>query len=280
MKVHNFVVAFVGCLLALPSYAQSNGYNATTDVSDIGALSLQEDIGKPVNPDSFYNRWIKGKLAIGLSYSVFTLSDGERLADRDDAFIGNVNELLDANNKNFQPSLSYQVCDYLLVGVSYSHIEARTMNFNNSLSDGNAILSGPVFTAELSYPLFEKRIIPHAGFGTAILKGDFEEDTWWYLGYSSPDSWEYYSRPTAKTRLGYYRYIDVEDASSTFFSIGVAVRPFSHMQFDISYRKVDLNPTCEFGYDYTPSKGEKDKHHDGDFDMSGGFWIFSLSYVF
>lgn len=282
MRIRNFIVVLVTvCILKSASLSAQNGDSSVTlDVSSSKISNLQKNMVESVNDDSFYDRWISGKLSIGMSYSVFSLSAGERPANREDDFIGNVNLLLDNNEQNFIPTISYQLCDYLLIGASYCQIEARTMNFNNYLSDGNAILKGPVFTIELSYPLLKKRIIPHAGLGVAILKGDFEEDTWWRLGYSSPESWDYYSRPTSKTRTGYYRYIDVEDASSNFFSVGIAFRPISHMQFDVSYRKLSLNPNCEFGYDYSPSKGEKDKHHDGDFDMSGGCWLLSLSYVF
>lgn len=283
MKMSRFVVALAisTAFMGTPSLSAQNDINDNSLQSLNSTEVLLGDTPHEISETKkFYNQWIKGKLSIGVSYSVFTLSAGERPANREDDFLGNINELHDANNKNYQPSLSYQVCDYFLVGVSYCHIEARTMNFNNSLSDGNAILSGPIFTAELSYPLFERRIIPHAGFGVAILKGDFEEDTWWNLGYSSPKSWEYYSSPTTETRQGYYRYIDVDDESAVFFAIGLAVRPIPNIQFDVSYRKLNLNPYCEFGYDYSPSKGIKDKHRDGDFDLSGGCWIFSLSYVF
>lgn len=229
--------------------------------------------------DDFYENWIEGKLSIGLTYSIFRLTDGDRPANREDDFLGNINELRDAHENNIFPVLEYQACDYFNIGFTYTKIEARTMNFNNKESDGNAELSGPVIIAEFTYPLWEKRLYPHIGMGIAFLKGDFKEDTWWHLGYSSPEAWDYYGKPSKKTRLNYYRDIEVEDQTKAFFTIGLSYRPHPHVKLDLSYRKISLSPDCNFAYDYRGNTGRAIRNY-GDFDMSGDFWLFSVSYIF
>lgn len=227
----------------------------------------------------FYGDWIKDRLSIGLTYSIFSLSDGTRPPNREDDFLGNINELNESHKSTLAPVVEYEVNDYVSLGLTYMHIEASTMNFNNHEGDGNAVLKGPVLKADVQYPLWEKRIYPHAGVGVAFLSGDFEEDTWWHLGYGSPESWAEYGKPSSKTRGGYYRYIDVDDATEFFFTVGLSFKPHPRVKLDVSYRKISVDPDCEFGYDYGGSRGKR-KQSDGDFDLSGGFWLFSASYVF
>ena len=224
--------------------------------------------------------WIQGRLAIGLLYSTFSLTHGDRPANREEDFLGNINELNADHKNNFAPFVSYRPIDYLALGLSYAHIEASTKNFNNHLGDGNAILKGPVFTAELAYPCLNKRLIPHAGIGFAMLSGDFQEDTWWHLGYANPKAWESYGSPSTRTMQNYYRYIDVDDESALYFTAGLSYRPFRHLLLDVSYRALDLDPSCEFGYDYGPDRGGKEVLNEGDFDMSCRCWLFSIGYVF
>lgn len=229
--------------------------------------------------DSFYEKWIKGRLSLGLTYSIFSLSEGNRPANREQDFLGNVNELTEYHPMRFAPVLEYKVCDYLSLSATFMHISICTMNFNNHLGDGVGTLEGPALGVDLTYPLFDGKVYPHAGIGVAFLAGDFEEDTWWHLGYSNPES-RAASRHPNKRHGKYYRYIDVDDAVEPYYTFGVSYLPHPHVKLDVSYRRICVDPDCEFGYDYTPTGGVKDKHSDGDFDMSGGFWLFSVSYVF
>lgn len=227
----------------------------------------------------FFDEWIRDRLSIGLTYSIFSLSDGTRPPNREEDFLGNINELNDSHENRLVPILEYEVNDYLGLGLTYMQVEASTMNFNNHEGDGNAVMKGPVLKADLQYPLWERRIFPHAGVGVAFLSGDFKEDTWWHLGYSSPGDWAASGRPSTKARGANYRYIDVDDATEFFFTIGLSCKPHPRVKLDVSYRKISINPDCEFGYDYGGTRGKR-KQSDGDFDLSGDFWLFSVSYVF
>ena len=223
----------------------------------------------------FLRHWIKGKLSVGLSLSTLDLSHGKRPANTDEDFLGNINELTKESSTQVFPTLNYLVCDYFTLGVSYVKIEARTKNFNNLESDGNATLKGPVFTAEAAYPLWKELVIPHAGVGVATMSGDFKEDSWWHAGYSSPEDYESVGRDNNRYRR--HRYIDVDDDSCAFFAIGVSCRPAEHLLLDVSYRKLSLMPDCVFGYE---SKGRKSVMRTGDFDMSCDVVLFSVSYLF
>lgn len=253
------------------------GGAAANSGSAYGSRSQTDYYGVAYDSDSggFYDNWIKGKLSVGLSLSTLDLSHGKRPANTDEDFLGNINELTKESSTQVFPTLNYRVCDYFTLGVSYVKIEARTKNFNNLESDGNATLKGPVFTAEAAYPLWRELVIPHAGVGVATMSGDFKEDSWWHAGYSSPEDYESVGRDNNRYRR--HRYIDVDDDSCAFFAIGVSCRPAEHLLLDVSYRKLSLMPDCVFGYE---SKGRKSVMRTGDFDMSCDVFLFSVSYLF
>ena len=224
----------------------------------------------------FYEEWIKGRLSIGATFSNFRLSDPDRPAVRGSGFIGYVNHLDEKRPNRILPLIEYKVCDYVSVGASYMQIEATTLNFNNHLGDGTVSVEGPSLAVDLTYPLLDGMLRPHVGAGLAFLAGDFEEDTWWSLGYGSPESWEYLGSRNKK-RGKYTRYIDVDDEIAPFFTLGLSYNPFAHLKLDVSYRWISVNPDCQFGYNYS---GNKEKQQDGDFELSGGFFLLSASYVF
>lgn len=266
--------------LAAPTTAHTSQVTDATQwrtgqrVSSTGAYSIRNAASRD---NDFVNMYIRNRLSLGLTFSYFKLTEGDRPADRSHDFLGNINQLNDVDNFLVLPTIDYVVCDYVSVGLTYMKISAETMNFNNNLGDGTAVMEGPALTVDFTYPLYDGTLKPHLGLGLAILKGDFHEDSWWHLGYSSPDAWKYYGH-SKHTRSGYFRYIDVDDAVEPFFSVGLTYLPHERVKLDASFRMIDLDPSCEFGYDY--GRRGKSKHATGDFDMSGYFLLFSASYVF
>ncbi|MBR3086221.1 MAG: hypothetical protein IKH04_07445 [Kiritimatiellae bacterium] len=225
--------------------------------------------------DDFRKEWIDGCLSVGLTLSTMSLDDGHRPANRDDDFLGNINELKKDGGTVVAPTINYRLFNYFLFGLSYTKVEARTMNFNNHLSDGNAELKGLVLTAEVAYPLFDDLFIPHAGVGFAPLSGDFSMDSWWHAGYASPEDYERLGRDNS--RYARHRYIDVDDESCIFLNVGVSCKLVDHLLLDISWRKLSLDPDCKFGYE---SGGHKTVESTGDFDMGCTMLLFSASYLF
>lgn len=224
----------------------------------------------------FFDEWIAERLSVGLSISSVNLTDNKRPPNREQDFLGNINELKQESSVQVFPTLNYRACDkYLHLGLSYAKVEARTMNFNNHESDGNASLKGPVFTAEAAYPLWDELAIPHIGLGLAFLAGDFDEDDWWGAGYGTPEDFE--STGHDKHRYRKHRYIDVDDETCAFFNIGVSCRPAKNLLLDFSYRRLNLDPDCEFGYKLG---SRKYMESTGDFDLSCDIFLFSVAYLF
>jgi hypothetical protein len=229
--------------------------------------------------EDYYEMLVMDRLSIGLAFSMFNLTDGARPPDVENDFLGNINKLSDTHSNHLFPIIEYQAFDYLSFGLTYMDVEAGTMNFNNGEGDGTAILKGPVITADLTYPLLDRCVWPHIGSGIAFLSGDFEEETWWHLGYSSPETWKDFGRPTREPLRGRYREIAVDDQTKAFFTIGVSFRPHPRLKLDLSYRRISLDPGCSFAYSYRGERRREVMSH-GDFDMSGDLWLFSASYVF
>lgn len=226
----------------------------------------------------FYEQWIRDRLTIGLTFSSFSLSDPDRPADpnREETFIGAVNHLDEVDENSFTLSASYQACNYLVIGVGYGEVTARTLNFNNHLSDGNVSISGPMFTAQFIYPVLDGRLRPHVGLGYAMWKSDFEHDAWWHLNYSSPES---YAATGGKGSVhGYYREIRVEDESSVYWTLGCGFRPFPHLELDLSMRSMSIEPANAFVY--TDGGASVSTQRTGEFTLDNTAWMLTISYVF
>ena len=240
--------------------------------------SFQED-------ETFYSSWIQDRLAVGLSLSYFRLTDADRPRDknRQKTFLGYINHLDEENQIAWAPTLTWTISDYVRLGITYHSIEARTLNFplspyNEQLSDGNVKSFGPLLLAEGTYPLAEGRWRPHMGVGIGMYRGDFSEDTWWELGYPTPQDWHALGSPT-KTALGKRRYIEVDDAVGVSLILGIAWRPIREFELDLSLRRTFLEPDCEFGYKHDAS-GRKEPEQSGEFTLDSISVVVTASYVF
>lgn len=234
------------------------------------------------NSGSFFDTWINDRLSIGLTVSMMTLTSDERPIDVNahKNFIGNVTELhIEAEDEIF-PSLviNYELCDYARLGVTYGKVSASTLNWNNHLGDGVVKMQGPMAYLDAMLPLCEKKLVPHAGFGCAFFTGDFEEDTWWQLGYSNPADWEAYGR--TNRAKGHFRRINVDDENSFFWQFGLTYRPFDNFGIDLSYRRMLIDPKCNWGYVSKDGLGTFKQQNVGDFDLSNYAVIFAAFYYF
>ena len=235
--------------------------------------------------ETFYSRWIRDRLAIGLSLSYFRLTDADRPRDlnRQKTFLGYINHLDEENPIEWAPTLNWTISDYIRLGLTYHSIEAETMNFAHSLhdvprSDGTVSSAGLLFSIEGTYPLADGRWRPHLGVGGGMYRGDFSEDTWWGLGYPTPEDWQALGRPS-KTALGKRRYIEVDDAVGVSLILGVAWRPIREFELDLSLRRTFLEPDCEFGYKHDAS-GRKEPEQSGEFTLDSISVVVTASYVF
>ena len=233
--------------------------------------------------DDFYETWIEDRLSLGLGLSYTTLTDPRRPKDnnRQKTFVGFVWKLEDEDEVGVVPELRYRASDHVRLTLSMDRVSGRTRNFNQAKhSDGVVEAMGPMLLAEGLWPLCDDTVFLHAGVGLAYAFADFEEVTWWHLGYASEAAWIARGRPSVRTAQDHYREIKVDDAFGWAVAAGATWRPHPRFELDLSLRHVWLDPDCQFGYTYSARKGGFKKHLDGDFTLDHLAVALTGSYVF
>lgn len=228
--------------------------------------------------------WISERLTIGLAVSRLHLTANHRTASRDSGktFVGFVNLLELEDETAWAPVITYWVARYLRVSATWEDVEASAYNYDKgnieeyAHSDGTVEVSGPVFSLEAVWPFLDDTLFPHVGAGVFFAHGSFHESPFWYLGYSSQDSYEAYGSPTT-TRARYTREIHVDDDIGWLASAGIAWRPFKHFQLDLEVRQTWVDVDCEFGY---MRRSGWEPHRNGDFSLDNTAWTLSAAFVF
>lgn len=234
--------------------------------------------------------WLSERLTLGLAVSRIRLSDNHRSPHRPDAwgtegttFLGALNLMELENETVVVPVATYWVARYLRAKATWEIMKTRVFNYKDDdpygphgQTDGLAKMNGPVAMLEAVWPLMDDKVFPHAGAGVFYGFGDFDEDTFWHLGYSSPESWELKGKPKKKAG-GHYREIHMDDGLGWVASAGVAWRPARHFELDLEMRKTWVSADAEYGY-ITGDGWEA--HHPGEFSFDNVTWSLSASWVF
>ena len=239
--------------------------------------------GRKESDANFYDSWICDHLALGLGVTMFHFTDNYREPDvgRDNNFIGAVNELPEERDVLLVPVVGYRVNDYFRVELSYADITAGTKNFNKDhQGDGRVNYRGPTLSLEMTYPIFDGLLAPFAGIGIAVMRGKFEELTWWHLGYSRYESWAERGKPMTRApsvEKG-YREIRVDEFQTPiFFNAGMMYRLATNWSVDFAVRYMPLDPDCEWGR--IDGDGFH-RHRSGDFDLTHVAYTLSCAYHF
>lgn len=234
---------------------------------------------------SFYDVWIRGRFAIGLSAVYSKLTDNKREPDRESGktFVGYLNLMEDQDKLQFLPEITYRVSDFIRLNLAFEKIRARVYNYDmtnprghHSSTDGLAKIGGPVLMAELFYPMCGNSLFPHVGIGAFFGFASLHEDSWWHRGYSTPEEFRACGSPM-RTKSGYHREIHVDDGVGFAASAGLCWLPIDHFQLDLAVRQTWIDNDCEFGYTY-PSRW--DKHRDGEFCFDNLAVSLTASYLF
>ncbi|MBR1609753.1 MAG: hypothetical protein IJ678_09090 [Kiritimatiellae bacterium] len=229
----------------------------------------------------FYEMWLADRLSVGLEVSWATLTDAKRPEDwsRSQTFVGYINELKDDSQVTFAPVVTYWAARYVRATLRWDSVSGRTKNFNTATrhSDGVVEAAGPMLTVEGVLPLFDDTLLLHAGVGVVRAFCDFDEDTWWHLGFADQASWEALGREQYHTRTGHYREIEVDDAFGFALCAGASWRPAERFELDLSVRHVWLEPDCTFGYRYVRGF---EPLQEGDFTLDHLAVSLSASWVF
>lgn len=229
----------------------------------------------------FYDIWIKDRLTLGLGLAGSVLTDAKRPENEPahKTFVGFIYKLDDEDPVYVLPELRYWAARNLRVTLSIDHVSGRTRNYNTPTrhSDGNVEVSGPQLLVEGLWPVCDETVFLHAGGGLVYGFADFNEDTWWNLGYADQASWAYYGSPRDRTADGRYREIQVDDSVGVTLAAGVSWRPDANFEVDLSLRHTWLEPDCEFGY---RRKGSFQSVQGGDFTLDHLTVALTGSYVF
>lgn len=228
--------------------------------------------------------WISERLTIGLAVSRLHLTANRRSPSRDSGktFVGFVNLLELEDETAWAPVITYWVARYLRVSATWEDVKASAYNYDkgnieeHAHADGTVKVSGPVLSLEAVWPCLDDTLFPHVGGGVFFANGDFSESSFWYLGYSSQDSYETYGSPTT-TRARYTREIHVDNDIGWLASAGIAWRPFKHFQLDLDVRQTWIDVDCEFGY---MKRSGWEPHRTGDFSLDNTAWTLSAAFVF
>ncbi len=144
----------------------------------------------PGSVSSFYDRFIRDHLSIGLRVSHFSFTDpSERTYDENGNLAGgyvrgiSTYDLEEQQTYTPYPYILYSVNPYIALQIGWERIEGRawTLDFADPHYDGDAIYRGPSFTV-LGRWDNDTRFTPFAGAGIAKLEGDFDEWHNWSAG--------------------------------------------------------------------------------------------------
>ncbi len=230
--------------------------------------------------EATYETLIAKRLSVGGRITSYSLKETERPPDpkQELTFIGNLDRLHAVNESRIQPVVAYRLSPYLALEYTQDRVAARTQNRNigdtEGSYDGTIQLSGPVFSAMLRVPIYD-RVIPYVGIGYASWKAKYIYEPWWHLGWGSPEQYDRAGRPGTST--GKIRHMYVEDDSCYVFTLGLAIKLSRYAELDFMMRRMDMTSTADF---YAKLGREMRPMREGEFPMKHSAYGAALSVIF
>lgn len=223
---------------------------------------------------------IGGRLELGTRTSKFTLDTTSTAPTPEDAFLGNLYKLdPEQNSAPTKVFIDFNIIKYWGVEWTWDEMAARPVNFvpgepdTPGFSDGTLTVGGPILATYGRYPFEisdQISVVPFIGLGYAFWKADFDENTWWVYGYSSPE--EFAADPNPAQR-GNSRRIEVGDDPTSFIYLGADLFLTQHWAAQLYYRQMDMDIDADFYL-----AGEV--RDTGSFPMSSSWWAFGVKYAF
>lgn len=231
----------------------------------------------PYNQDHFYARFIARRITLEPRIRTFTLRHPDRPPDenREKTFVGAINELNAIDDVALRFSLGYRITPIFSTQLGYENLGARTMNFNNNLSDGNVRMSGPILSIRARYPV-TTFFSPYVELGYAFMRARFNHDAWWTWGWSSPEAYDAAGRPQA-SRNNRRRFIDVTDDTGFAASIGFILQPHERISFNAEMRRLDLTAKA---HAYGRTGETIQTFGKGEFPLSHNAYSFGMIFLF
>lgn len=187
-------------------------------------------------------------LEIGTRTLYTQLKDDQKGDGVKSSYIGTLNYL--DEEQDYVPDriyIQYFFNDYLGLGLSYDHVEAKTLERNSAaveggsgVGDGKVGVSGPILYAVGRYPT-ETAFTPFVEIGVAFYSSYFDEDA----------DWKY---DNAKHRE---RNMNTDDATAFVLGLGCDYQITDNWSVNLYARLVagaDVDTTAEYVYKSKPSE--------------------------
>ena len=165
--------------------------------------------------------WTAGRLDLGLRYVYVSLKDDNRGIGEGRNFLGSINKLEEDQNDYPFPYVSYLVCRYFAVVLSYDELRAKTITKEDGHTDGTYEMTGPTLSGAFRMELCS-RATALIEAGVAFYSGDFDHDPVW-------------------RSVGNDRLMVIDDANGAFVSAGVDVALCKDWSAELAWRYMDLD---------------------------------------
>jgi hypothetical protein len=217
-----------------------------------------------------YWNLIRDRIEIGLRQTEFDLDTTFKNGPgEDDQFLGTIDHLDEETDSSFDKwFIRYFPIPWMGFELATDEVSARTITMEDGHSDGVFVAEGNVLTttARLSlgdvlrvvdwasngfeYPgraayAWGDRLRVYYGVGSADFSVDFDEDTWWALGYPSEQEWLDDGSPTSRSG-GRRRKIDCTDESGDVTTLGFSVYLTRYLFLDFYTRDMELSSDATY----------------------------------
>ena len=237
---------------------------------------------EPLEPSSFYERFVANRLAMGISVAQTDMKKTHVPYDpaQRSNFLGNLNSLDETSTVGWGIVVRYDFCPYVAIECANDlHVEMDTLNRDGDSCDGALEMNGYRAQLLLRYPFEDIPVAPYVGLGLLFAETKYNYRNWWHYGWSSPADYETYGNGSRSPRNGASRWMDLDDPSpAPLLTVGLTVCLHRHCDLDLFYRYADVDPvSVDF---YRKESGRRYPMRTGEFPLEHGSFGASLSFVF
>lgn len=257
--------AFGAGALSVGSYVKQ----AVTESPVSENVSASWDSSAAMHEKIYWNL-IRDRLEFGIRETEFDLDTTVRDGPTDeDRFLGTINQLDGETDSSFDKwFIRYYPIRWVGLEYTTDEVRARTITKDDGHSDGVFVADGNVLTVvgrlslgdvlrvvdwasnDFVYPgrmayAWGDRFRVYYGIGQADMSVDFEEDSWWYLGYADEASWLDDGSPTDRVG-GRRRTIEATDGTGDVTTFGFNVFITRYLFLDFYTREMTLGTEATY----------------------------------
>jgi outer membrane protein W len=218
--------------------------------------------------------WMRDRIEIGTRMTAFSLQHDTR--PKRNPYVGNIYKLDDDQDRNpTKVFLDLKFNEYVSLELTWDKVAGVTRNRNVDASDGRVTMGGPIVSVLGRYPL-EHGIVPYGGFGLAFYDGSSDPETWWELGYPSPEAFSA-AGPSALKNPPKRRSLSLDNEVALAPILGVMYQFKEHWGVDVFYRAMTLKVDASA---IVRENGKVVDRQSGSFDLSHSAYGIGLRHIF